>query len=365
MFRRGVAVTGQDQQPDDVLIWSCRRQKLIGETFGTAVAVPEVFFYRGASTEVSIIVNLFVIAFAGIVLLYAGGEMLVRYSSSLGCRMGLSDLFIGLTIVAFGTSAPELVSSIVSIIKNAPDLVMGNILGSNITNIGLILALSAVISPFDTDFARNRDNFLFLATASILAGLIIFTGHIYLWEGLVLLVMFGFYNWTLFRAETSPALESEENSVNSDTSGILLPLIGIAISVVMLPFGADLLVDSAVGIGSLLGVSQHVMGLTLVAMGTSLPELVTSLIAAFRKKGDLCLGNIVGSNIFNILVIPGVCSVFGPMNFPSVLLRTDVLVMVGMSLVAILFTFSGNNLSRREGTFLLCCYCGYMLQFVR
>jgi len=291
--------------------------------------------------------------------------MLVKFSSSLGYRMGLSDLFIGLTIVAFGTSAPELVSSIVSMFRDVPGLVVGNVLGSNITNIGLILALSAIINPFDADFARNRNNFLFLSAASIMAGGVIFTGHIYLWEGIILLTLFIFYNWILLRAETADLQETGEPEDGGETCAIPMSVAGIAVSILMLPLGANLLVDSAVKMASLLGVPEHVMGLTLVAMGTSLPELVTSMIAAFRKKGDLCLGNIIGSNIFNILVIPGVCSLMGPMDFTSGLLRADVLVMIGVSMATVFFIFSENMLSRRSGTLLLLCYFGYMLQFVR
>lgn len=307
------------------------------------------------------ILHLFFIGLAGIALLYSGGEILVKYSSSLGGKLGLSDLIIGLTIVAFGTSTPELVSSVIAILKGASGLVMGNVLGSNITNIGLILALSALISPFATDFKKNRKDFIFLAAASALAGMVMFTGHISWWEGAILLLIFLLYNWSLFRSRAKVAVEQEVPSANrADLKELLPSVAGIILAIVLLPFGANLLVDSATGIGRELGISEHIMGLTLVAVGTSLPELVTSLIAAFRRKGDLCLGNIIGSNIFNILVVPGICSILGPMDFMSELLRTDIMVMLGISMAAIIFASSRSFLSRREGTFLLTCYAGYL-----
>jgi cation:H+ antiporter len=304
---------------------------------------------------------MFFIGLAGIALLYAGGEILVKYSSTLGAKLGLSDLIIGLTIVAFGTSAPELVSSVIAILKGASGLVVGNVLGSNITNIGLILALSALISPFGTDFERNRKDFIFLAAASTLAGVVMFTGHISWWEGMILLGLFLIYNWSIFRSHAGGGGEPERStSIRADLNGLLPSLVGIILAIVLLPSGANLLVDSATGIGRELGVSEHIMGLTLVAVGTSLPELVTSLIAAFHRKGDLCLGNIIGSNIFNILVVPGICSILAPMDFMSELLRTDIMVMLGISLAAIVLASSGSFLSRREGTFLLTCYAGYL-----
>ncbi len=301
---------------------------------------------------------------AGIILLYAGGEILVKYASALGQKTGLSDLFIGLTIVAFGTSAPELVSSLIATLKGSSGLVIGNVLGSNITNIGLILALSAMISPFATDFRRNRKNFLFLGTASTFAGLVMLTGDIDPWEGLLLMCLFFLYTFYLLRSNSTLDPEIRRSQTGIDLKSLISSIAGIVTGICLLPLGAELLVNSAIRIAVLLGVSEHLMGLTLVAVGTSLPELATSLIAALRKRGDLCLGNIMGSNIFNVLVVPGICSIFGKLDFMAGIVRSDIIIMIIISMAAISLSFSRSYLSRREGTFLLTCYLGYIFNLV-
>lgn len=307
---------------------------------------------------------LFIMGCAGIILLYAGGEILVKYASALGQKTGLSDLFIGLTIVAFGTSAPELVSSLIAMLKGSSGLVIGNVLGSNITNIGLILALSAMISPFATDFRKNWKDFLFLGTASTFAGLVMFTGHIDTWEGLLLLGLFFLYTFYLLRSNSTLNSEGRRSQTGMDLKSLIPSIAGIVTGICLLPLGAELLVNSAIRIAALLGVSEHLMGLTLVAVGTSLPELVTSLVAALRKRGDLCLGNIIGSNIFNVLVVPGICSIFGKLDFMAGMVRSDIIIMIIISITAISLSFSRSYLSRREGTFLLTCYLGYIFNLV-
>ncbi len=301
---------------------------------------------------------------AGIIILYAGGEILVKYASALGQKTGLSDLFIGLTIVAFGTSAPELVSSLIAMLKGSSGLIIGNVLGSNITNIGLILALSAMISPFATDFRRNWKDFFFLGTASTFAGLVMFTGHIDPWEGLILLGLFLLYTFYLLRSNSTMDSKIRKSQTGIDLKSLIPSIAGIVTGICLLPLGAELLVNSALRISALLGVSEHLMGLTLVAVGTSLPELATSLIAALRKRGDLCLGNIMGSNIFNVLVVPGICSIFGKLDFMAGIVRSDIIIMIIISMAAISLSFSRSYLSRREGTFLLTCYLGYIFNLV-
>lgn len=308
--------------------------------------------------------TLLIMGFFGIIVLYAGGELLVKYASFLGQKLGLPDIFIGLTIVAFGTSAPELVSSIMAMLKGSPGLVIGNVLGSNITNVGLILALSALISPFATDFKKNWKDFLFLGVASSLAGIFMFTGHIAPFQGGILLGLFLFYTWLLFRSESKTVDKLNRADMDISVKSLLPSIAGITVAICLLPLGAELLVRSAVGVAALLGVSEHIMGLTLVAVGTSLPELVTSIIAALHKKGDLCLGNIIGSNIFNVLVVPGVCSLFGHLDFMSEVMRPDILVMIGISLAAIFLSIFRKHFSRGEGALLMCCYLGYIYNLV-
>lgn len=299
----------------------------------------------------------------GVILLYVGGEMLVNFASSLGRRLGLPDLLIGLTIVAFGTSAPELVASITAILKGSPGIVVGNVLGSNIANIGLILALTAMIRPFATGFKKNWKDFMFLASSSIFGGFLMLRGYVHPAEGIALLVMFFLYMGYLFRNNRNSS-EKRQSSEDKRIRTFMPAVAGIIIGMALLPSGADLLVNSAIGVAVSLGVAEHVLGLTFVALGTSLPELVTSLVAAARRQGDMCLGNIIGSNIFNVLVVPGVCSIIGDLSYKPSIISLDIIFMLMISAAVIFFSSYGRYLTRGEGAFLFTGYIGYLIHLV-
>ena len=301
----------------------------------------------------------FLLILIGLVGLYFGGEWLVRYASALARRLGLSPLVIGLTVVAFGTSAPELAATLTAALRGTPEIALGNVVGSNIANIGLVLALAALVAPIHatTPFLRREMPFM------ILVGVVLFPllwdGRVGALEGAFLIAALIIYLLWLFRRG-----EPVDTEAAPDSDSPLTPLwvcgLGILGGLVGLVLGAQALVSGAVTIASALGVPERVIGLTLVAVGTSLPELASSLIAAFKRQGDLILGNVVGSNIFNVLAILGVSSLVTPLSVPLSGVTVDLLVMLGFSLAVVPFLATGLRLVRWEGAVLGLLYFAYI-----
>ena len=292
---------------------------------------------------------------AGLVGLFVGGELLVRFASRLAQRLGISSLVVGLTVVAFGTSAPELAASLTAALRGSSEIALGNVIGSNIANIGLILGLSALVVPLTTGarFLRRELPFMVLTGAALLP--LLLDGRLGRLEGAGLVGILLIYLVILFRAgepEDAPA-------VPTGTAPLALSLLGIGGGLVLLVGGAQALVAGAVSVATALGVPETVIGLTLVAVGTSLPELVSSLAAAAKGEGDLALGNIVGSNIFNVLAILGVTSLVQPLAIPFADLNADLWIMLGFTLLAALFLATRLVLNRWEGALLLGLYGGY------
>ncbi|XWN31634.1 MAG: calcium/sodium antiporter [Devosia sp.] len=307
----------------------------------------------------------FVILAIGLVFLLAGGEALVRGSVAFAKRLGVSPLVIGLTLVGFGTSTPELVASVQAALIGAPGIAVGNIIGSNIANILLILGIASMLVPLDTSRSvLRRDGAMLFAASFIMTGVVI-SGSMERWVGMALVVGLAIYTIATFvsagrKAEAASAGLDADTDVDpwprSVVGSLGLTVAGIAGVVV----GADLLVDSAIEIAKFAGISEAVIGLTVVAVGTSLPELVTSIIAAFRRQGDVALGNIIGSNIFNILGIAGVTALVSPIPIPPAIVRLDVWVMVAASVLLIAFAASGRGISRMQGAVLFLCYIAYL-----
>jgi cation:H+ antiporter len=303
----------------------------------------------------------------GFVLLLGGGEALVRGSVGVALRLGLSPLVIGLTLVGFGTSAPELVACIQAALAGAPGIAVGNIVGSNIANILLILGAAAVIAPIVTTRQAFQRDGPVLICASLLLLAVILSGAIGRWSGAAFLVLLaGYLGYTYVTERRAPdaaaevyAAEAAEVAPRSAslTLSLLLALGGIAVVV----YGADLLVAAAIVVARDFGVSEAVIGLTLVAVGTSLPELATSVIAAFRRHGDVAFGNIVGSNIFNALGITGATALVAPIAVPGEIIRLDVWVMMATAVLLVLFAVSGWRVSRWEGAVCLIAYAGYLV----
>lgn len=321
--------------------------------------------------------TLFTLA-GGLVLLVLGGELLVRGSVQVAERLGVSPLLIGLTLVGLGTSMPELVTSVEASLVGAPGIALGNIVGSNIANILLVIGLSAIIFPLRVGAsALKRDGSFVIATALLfsLAGYTIGLDRI---AGGIFIVLLVTYMVYAYRQESQPlmveelghtaafdkgeAVEQVDKTLHGRTrAGLLgwflpigLALAGLAIIIA----GGQILVDAAVQLSRALGLSESVIGLTVVAVGTSLPEFVTSVVAAIRRQSDIAVGNVLGSNIYNVLGIGGVTGLIAPAAFPPEMLRVDLFVMIAASVLLFLFSWNG-KVSRLEGLVLLVAYTAY------
>ncbi len=295
--------------------------------------------------------------------LVVGAESLVRGASSLALRLGISRLAVGLTVVAFGTSAPELVVSLEAAIAGSGDLAVGNVVGSNIFNIAVILGLAALVCPIPVhEQAVRLDAPIGLAVALLLV-LLLLDGALGRIEGLALLALLAAYtafNIVLARRRVRAGLEDwPEAPFAGPAGGLWRELLLIVLGLGLLVAGANLLVGHAILLARLLGVGEAVIGLTIVAAGTSLPELATSLVAAWRRQADIAVGNVVGSNVFNILGILGAASLVSPMASDGVG-RTDLLVMVLFSVLLLPLLYTDRLLHRLEGVLLLLLYGGYL-----
>lgn len=298
-------------------------------------------------------------ALAGLVLLFIGGECLVRGAVAIAHKFGMSSLSIGLTIVAFATSSPELAVSLSAALDGAAEISIGNVVGSNIANIGLILALSAVIHPMTVDAKINRIDTPIMLAAVVIMSLMLWNGNASRLEGFLLCAGLVLYlTFTLWHARVYPELADDSDMGNLPISHpILFQVIIFVLGLLMLVFGGQLLVTGAVAIATMLDISQAVIGLTVIAVGTSLPELATTLIATMRGYGGMAIGNIVGSNIFNIFGILGLTAAIQPLQTGDIG-WPDLLFMTLISLVMAVFMFTRNLLNRAEGSIL---FIGYVL----
>jgi K+-dependent Na+/Ca+ exchanger related-protein len=302
----------------------------------------------------------------GLGLLLGGGEALVKGSVSLATRLGVSQLMIGLTLVGFGTSMPELVSSIQAVLRGAPEIAVGNVIGSNIANVLLILGCSALILPIATRKEAFRRDGVALIGASLLLLVVALSGEVGLWEGVLLLMLLaGYLGYTYVTERTVPDASAEMHGAHAEAyagqMSVWLALVLAVGGISGVVFGADLLIGAAIELAPRLGLSEAVVGLTLVAVGTSMPEFATSVMAAIRGKGDVAFGNVVGSNIFNALGILGGCALISPVTVSAEFLRFDVWVMAGTAVLLVVFAATGWRLSRREGGAFLTAYGLYLV----
>lgn len=301
---------------------------------------------------------------AGLVLLVFAGDFLVRGAVSVAQRAGISKLVIGLTIVAFGTSAPELVVGIDAVIKDAPTLALGNVVGSNIANILLVLGVPALIAPMACSAPRLGRNLMIMLAASVLFVGLAHGGQFSWREGSILITFLTlFLVYSGLRAKTVPGGEAELEGLDElqDTPDAYGLSIGMIIGGLLgLAFGADLLVVGSVDIARGFGVSEAVIGLTLVAIGTSLPELATALVASVRGHCDVAVGNVIGSNIFNILGIMGITSLVGTVPVPESFLNVDLWVMLGASALLIPYCKLRSKIGKFSGVILISLYAIYM-----
>lgn len=298
-----------------------------------------------------------VLFIAGIIMLFLGGEGLVKGASRLARLLGITPVVIGLTVVAFGTSAPEFVVSLIASLKGSSDIVLGNIIGSNISNIALILGIGALISPL---FIQSRlikvEVPIMIILSFILYGLA-WGLNLGLYQGIFLfgsLIVFTVYSY--FGSQKEPEIVEEEyKEYLSEDGPLWKQILFIALGLAGLIIGARLVVDSAIFIARIVGVSELVISITVVAIGTSLPELSTTIVAAMKKEHDIIVGNIIGSNIFNIGIL-GLVSIIQPVKVDGALLKFEFPVMLFFSILILPIMITGKKIGRREGALLLALY---------
>ncbi|GIU11391.1 MULTISPECIES: calcium/sodium antiporter [unclassified Shewanella] len=291
----------------------------------------------------------------GFLILTVGAEALVRGASQIALRLGLTPLIIGLTIVAFGTSAPELAVSVKSAIAGNSGIALGNVIGSNIANIGLILGITALIRPIKIESQMVRRDIPIMIGASLLFWSLLLDGGLSFWDGAILFALLVAYlTFSYFTAEKQTDDDVEDTKQNP-----MLSVLFIVIGISMLVGGGILFVDGAVALAQSFGISEVIIGLTIVAIGTSMPELVTSIVAALKGQSDIAIGNVVGSNLFNILGILGVTALIHPI-VGSEITTLDWSAMIAFAVILLPFAYTGLRIGRREAAILVLSYLVYI-----
>ncbi len=309
----------------------------------------------------------------GLVLLVGGAEVMVRGASRLASALGVSPLVVGLTVVAFGTSAPELAVSVSSAVGGSADIAVGNVVGSNIANVLLVLGLAAMVMPVAAGVQLVRREVPLMIAASIALWLMAIGGEITRLEGVLLCVGIVVYTVFLVRASRreAPAIRAEFSEEYGAGAGmgwrvvvVNLALVGIGLA--MLVVGADWIVDGAVAFATSLGIPELIVGLTIVAVGTSLPEMATSVLAGIRGHRDIAVGNVVGSCIFNVLMVLGAAALVSPEPVPvsPALLTVDLPLMVAAAVGCLPILYTGQIVTRREGVLLVGVYVAYLAYLV-
>jgi cation:H+ antiporter len=309
---------------------------------------------------------------AGLIFLVVGGELLVRGASALAALLRISPLVIGLTVVAFGTSAPELAVSVQAAHAGSGDLAVGNLVGSNIANVLLILGLAAVVAPVTVSSKLVQFDVPLMIGASLLLLLFGLNGAIQLWEGILLVGLLGAYNiWSIRQGRVEPetvqdAFADAAPAVDRTRIAVLTSSAFVLLGLVLLGLGARWLVDGAVAFARLMGVQELIIGLTVVAIGTSMPELVTTIVGSLRGQRDLAVGNVVGSNLFNILGVLGVASIVAPNGIPvsEAALVLDIPIMIAAAVACLPIFFTGHRIARWEGALFFLYYLAYMTYLV-
>ena len=300
----------------------------------------------------------------GLVTLLLAGDFLVRAAVNLALRLGISALVVSLTVVAFGTSAPELLIVLSAMADDAPGLAMGNIVGSNTANILLVLGLPALVAGLYTTGFDTKKAFIFMILATVLFITLAFMGPFSWWHGGLMLAVLAAIlldqAWTARRVSRVALATEDLNGVDTSMPGWKITLY-LLFGLVGLPLGAKVLVVNAEIIAREFGVPETAIGLTLIAVGTSLPELATTTVAAIRRQADVALGNVIGSNMFNLLAIIGIAALVGPIPVADEFLRFDLWVMLAASFLLIPFVFFGQNITRIWGAALTLLYMAYLL----
>ncbi len=308
---------------------------------------------------------MYVHAIGGLIVLLVGGDFLVRGAVALAHRYNLSKLTIGLTVVAFATSAPELVVGVGAALENVPRLAIGNVVGSNIANVLLVLGVPALIRPIVCTTPGIRQDVFLMLLGSIIFILLSVQGMLVRWEGVLLITLLAaFLPYWIRRPAAAIAedgLIDDIDPVAALPKGGIMPALMIVVGFAGLVVGAHYLIDGSVGIARSYRISEAVIGLTLVAVGTSLPELATSLAAAIRRHADVAIGNVIGSNLFNLLGVMGATAVIRDVPVPGGFLRFDLWVMLGVAALLIPFAFTKKGIGRSAGVVFLLAYAIYIM----
>ena len=300
----------------------------------------------------------------GFILLYFGGELLVRGSVNLATKLNISRLVAGITIVSFATSSPELFVSLEAIFNESSDIVFGNIIGSNIANIALVLGCTALFFNIKISEKTLKIDYPFLFFATISVGYILyFLGVISFYIGIILLILLSSYLYYIISNSRKEVKDQINFKNQEEQASYLNCFFYLILGIVLLKYGADFLVSSAIDIAILLNIEERVIAVTIIAIGTSVPELATSIVAALKKEVDLAVGNIVGSNIFNLLAVLGVTALFKEIEIMnSTILSFDYLFMIILTVIfgALIYVFNKGNLNKIKGGLLLLIYFCYI-----
>lgn len=295
----------------------------------------------------------------GLALLYYGGDLLISGSLRIAQAFKISPFIIGATVMGFGTSAPELSVSLLAAFKGSPEISIGNVIGSNIANIGLVLGLTAFLVPLTIEqkILRRETPPLLIATFLIL--FLTWDNALNRWEGILLLAGVVLYTWRAFRVKDEPSSTLETEGGYFLNKGTAYQFILIAAGLILLVAGAKLMVEGGVNFARAFGISEWFIGISIIAIGTSLPEIISALMSAYRGHGEMALGNVFGSNIFNILMVLGATATAKPLKVLEVI-HPDLLFTTGLTCLLLILIRLEHNLSKRDGVILLTAYVGYI-----
>ncbi|AIW17721.1 calcium/sodium antiporter [Vibrio coralliilyticus] len=303
----------------------------------------------------------------GLIFLVWSADKLVFGAAALARNIGISPLVIGMTILAMGSSAPEMMVSATAALDGKTDTAVGNVLGSNIANIALILGITAMIKPLSISSAVLRRELPLMIGVTILAGVLLWDSHLGFYEGVLLFVLFAAFILAMLRiskkekdsGSTDPLLEDQESEVPEGVSNGKAAM-WVVVGLIILPIAADTLVNNAVYIAQYFGMSDLVIGLTIIAVGTSLPELAASLAGVMKGEDDMAVGNIIGSNVFNILAVMGIPGILNPSVLSEYAMGRDFWIMLGISLLLVAMALGkSRSINRIEGAVLFCCFIAY------
>ena len=296
----------------------------------------------------------------GTIMLYFGAEWMIKSSVKIASKLNVSKFIIGLTVVAFGTSLPELGVSLKAAIFNKSGIAVGNIIGSNITNVFLVLGLCSLIYPIKLCYSEIKQDLIVYLLVCVLLIILIWDGNLIQWEGLILFSLLLIYTTFLFYSGSN-----KEEAINTKFSGWSLTIILFFVGIILLIFGTDLFIKGSIKFAKILGVSDLVIGMTIVALGTSLPELVTSLIAILKKQTSISIGNILGSNIFNILSVLGLVSIFSPLEVNRSIFSFEIPFMIFSGLILIPISLRNLPTSRWISLSMISMYTFFIIRSFR